>query len=296
MIKIFTYSCLLIFCFLAVQKKCTKRMDGFSVASILSNRSFNPIWEPRALTPQEKEEAEKALNQPYRYFGCGGQSFIFFSEDQNYVLKVFKQEKFKIPLWLNVVRVPFILDHYREKKIATRQDKLLRDFTSYKLAFDDLRDETGLVYVHLNPTDMWKRKLTLVDQLKNAHQVNADTLDFVIQKRAELVYDKINRLIREGKEVEAEKAITQVVKLIETRCRKGYHDRDPNIRTNCGFIGERAVKIDVGRFVRQDEMKSTKVMHQELVRIVQPFKTWLTEDHPKLAQHLEKELKVRETL
>ena len=259
MIRRFVFVSLFAFAFLVIGKFCIKQTDGFTICAIQSSRPISDIWEPRPLSPAEKKEAEAALENPYTYFGCGGQSFIFFSKDGKYVLKLFKQEKFHLPLWMRVFHIPYLLDRYRAKKIWSREDKLFRDFTSYKIAFDELQDETGLIYVHLNKTDAWKRKIRLIDRLNIEHRVDVDTLDFVIQKRAELVYERIIREMQAGDRRAAEKSISQIIALIVTRCQKGYHDRDPNIRTNCGFIGDHAVKIDVGRFVPSEEMKNREV-------------------------------------
>ncbi len=284
---------LLFFGFLAVQKFCLKQTDSFTIASVLSSRSYDARWEARPLTAEEQEETKRAVQQKYTYFGRGGQAYIFFSQDQNYVIKLFKQEKFQVPLWLKIVHVPYLLDRYKAKKAFRRDDKLFRDFTSYKTAFEELHDETGLLYVHLNKTQFWKQQLKLVDRLGIEHLVDLDSLDFVVQRRAELVYDRITRLMREKKPEEAKKAVRQIVNLIVERCQKGFRDRDPNIRTNCGFIGERAVKIDVGRFERNETMKKKENIHNDLLRITLPFKTWLHEEYPELSAYLEEELKSR---
>jgi hypothetical protein len=159
-----------------------------------------------------------------------------------------------------------------------------------QIAFDELQNETGLLYVHLNKTDSWKKKLRLIDRLNIRHQVDVDSLDFVIQKRAELVYERIIRQMQAGKQDAAKESISQIISLIVKRCEKGYHDRDPNIRTNCGFIEEKAVKIDVGRFVRNDEMKKSEVMKQEVVRITAPFKIWIADTYPQLIPYFEEEI------
>lgn len=277
-------------CSLFVGKFCLKQTDSFTVMDVLSSRPYNEAWEPRSLSTDERIEVDHALTNQYRYFGRGGQSYIFFSEDGKYALKLFKQEKFSLPFWMRIFHIPYILDRYRAKKIWSREDKLFRDFTSYKIAFDELQEETGVIYVHLNKSETWKRKLTLIDRLNIEHHIEIDALDFVIQRRAELVYDRITRLMRAGLKAEAEKSVSEVIALIERRAKKGYHDRDPNVRTNCGFIGEKAIKIDVGRFVFQEKMKDPRVMKQEVIRITAPFKEWIGREYPELIPHFEKEL------
>jgi hypothetical protein len=276
--------------FTITAKFCIKKTDGFTVAGVCSNRPYNSAWETRSLSNEENAEIAHVLKQKYTYFGCGGQSFIFFSEDGKYALKLFKQCKFTLPLWLKYVRIPWVLDRYREKKIWTRQDKLMRDFTSYKIAFEELQEETGIIYVHLNKTNYLQSTLTIVDKLGINHHLDLDSLDFVVQRHADLVFPRITMLMTAGKIDEAKQAIASVLNLIVTRCKKGFHDRDPNIATNCGFIKDHAIKIDVGRFVRIDQMKQPEVYRKEVVRISHPFQEWIGTNHPTLSPFFQEEI------
>lgn len=284
-------SILFIVCFCWVSQFCLKRTDKFSVAEVLSERPFSSKWDVRPLRPQEQEEVERALNQTYTYLGKGGQSFIFFSEDAKYALKLFKQSKFTLPFWMEHFPIPWLLDRYIGKKKRSRAGKIERDFCSYKMAFEELQDETGLVYVHLNKTDIWKRKLRIVDRLNIAHTLDVDGLDFVLQRRAQLIYPHIDQLMRENNEIKAKECISRVLELVAQRCKKGFYDGDPNIRTNCGLLEGRAIKIDVGRFARDEKMKEPEVLKEEVERICAPFKVWLEEYHCSLVSYLDEQLK-----
>lgn len=260
--------------------------DGFTTSAITPHRPYNPSFDTRALSDAEKNELLAALDQPFSYHGCGGQSFIFFSHDGRYALKLFKQSKFTTPFWIQHFPIPWMIGKYRNKKIESRKDKIERDFASYKIAFEELPQETGVVYIHLNPTSHLQKKLTLIDKRGKSHRVDLDSIDFVVQKKADLVYDRIS-LLMEQKEIDkAQKAIDSIVDLIVSRCERGYHDRDPNVRTNCGFLGERAIKIDVGRLMHDESVKEPARIKQELLRITSPFQTWLSQNHPELTEHL----------
>jgi hypothetical protein len=267
-----------------------KRIDRFSIASIQSNRVYNAKWESRSLSQEEAQTVESALDQDYSYYGCGGQSFIFFSKDDRFVLKFFKQKNFTTPKWLDYLPIPYLLNRYKAKKRWKRADKLNRDFTSYKTAFDTLPHLTGVVYLHLNKTTHLNKKLTITDPLHIAHTLDLNAYDFIIQRKAEYVYDRISNAMKEGNEAKAKDAISKIIGFIVTRCKLGYHDRDPNIRTNCGFIDGELVKIDVGRITYMEEIKELKNYTKELVRITKPFKEWLTKTYPSLLDHFEKEL------
>ncbi|NGX39056.1 MAG: hypothetical protein KR126chlam1_00376 [Chlamydiae bacterium] len=289
MIRLIRFSILLVILF-ATARFCQKQTDHFTILGISSNREYNPQFATRSLSIQEGLELDKALSQPYTYFGCGGQAFAFFSEDGEYVIKFFKQRLFRRSFLLNTLPLPKILHRYREKRNWKRDDKLERDFFSYKTAFDELQEETRVLYSHLNPTYHLKKKLEIIDRLGIHHFLNLDQFDFIVQRRAVRVYDHIEALMQNQKEKEAKEAIRRVFHLISTRAKKGYRDRDPNVRTNCGFIGDQAIKIDVGRFVISPEMASPEGHDEEILRITAPFKEWVNTHYPQLIPSYEEGL------
>ncbi|MGE5196234.1 MAG: hypothetical protein ACM3JI_02765 [Anaerolineae bacterium] len=289
-IRLLIYSASLLTLFYLLAVFCEKKTDGFTILGIASDRSYDPRWNVHSLSSSEKEIVEKALSQPYTYFSRGGQSFVFLSKDEQYVIKFFKQRAFTVPKWFNLVPIPFILDRYKQKKRFVRADKLRRDFTSYKIAFDELKKETGIVYVHLNKTSHLNKSLKIIDKIGIEHFLDLDHFDFVVQRKAELVYDRISRQMRQGDISGAKKTIASAFNLILSRCKKGYHDRDPNLRTNCGFIGDQPIKIDVGRLLKDEKMKKPEVYKQELLRISLPFKAWIEAYYPTLSPFLNQEI------
>lgn len=271
----------------ALFKFSTQKTNKFGLAEITSSRPFEPLFETRPLTHEEMGEVNLAIDQPYTYFGCGGQSFVFFSNDGKYVLKFFKQRHFNLPTHLNAI--PFI-GKYREKKYGKRLRKLQLDYGSYKIGFEKLFQETGLIYIHLNKTDHLKKVVRVKDASGTEHAIDLDQTDFILQRRADLVLHRIDSQMRERDIKGAKETIAQVVDLIVTRCKKGYADRDPNIATNCGILGNRAIKIDVGRFVPNAAMEKPLYFKPELYRITRPFRTWLKHHHPELVSALDEEL------
>ena len=184
-----------------------------------------------------------------------------------------------------------MFNRYKTKKRWKKADKLKRDFTSYKYAVDELKDLTGVLSIHLNPTDHLKKEVIIVDKLRIEHRINLDDFNFVLQRKARFVYDRINEYMDEECVEDAKNGISQIMQLIVERSRRGFHDRDPNVRTNCGFIGKKAIKIDVGRFVESESIKLRENYSREIVRITKPFKKWISENHPSLIPFFENELK-----
>lgn len=268
---------------------CEKKTDGFSILAISSSRPYHHEWATRPLQDQERAELFEAIHQKYKYYGCGGQAYAFFSEDGKYVVKFFKQKLFRPPTWLSYIPIPYLLNKYRAKKTWKRADKLERDYGSYKTGFDELQEETGLIFVHLNKTKDLNTKLQIIDKLGIEHHLDLDKMDFVVQKRAELIYDRFATFMRVGDIRGAKELTHEVFHLILSRCQKGFRDRDPNIRTNCGYLHGRVIKIDVGRFVPDVEIKKRAAYEKELLRICQPFKEWIAINHPSFIPEYEKE-------
>ncbi len=268
-------------------KLTVKTADKFILSEIQSDRPNNPSYDARPLTQQEAQEVDQALAQKFTYFGCGGQAYVFFSDDGKYALKFFKQRHFREPTHLNYI--PFI-KKYRNLKYAKRAKKINVEYGSYKLGFEQLPEETALVYIHLNKTNHLKKSISFVDKFKMEHVIDLDKTDFILQRRAELVHDKINRQMAAGDIEGAKKTITGIVNLILIRCKKGYSDKDPNIATNCGILGDRAIKIDVGRFANDPLMQKPLFYKPELFHLVRPFRQWLSPKYPELAKHLDNEV------
>lgn len=269
---------------LSLSRFCLKQTGQLQLSLIRFERPYDPLFETRPLTATEERETEEALSQKYTYFGCGGQAYVFFSDDGKYVIKFFKQGHFKPPTHLNYI--PGI-SKYREKKFANRRKRLEQDYLSYKAGFEELPHETEIVYVHLNPTTHLKRQITLVDKLNIVHKIDLDTTDFLIQRRAESVLSTIQKKMNGGDKEGAKETINQLISLVLTRCDKGFGDGDPNLITNCGIYKDHAIKIDIGRFSRVPLMKDPLFYKPELYRITRPLRNWLAPRYPDLAQHLD---------
>ncbi len=257
----------------------------FSLEAISSNVPYCADWDSCNLSGHE--EAMAALTQPYRYLGSGGQCFAFVSEDDRYVIKFFKQKAFAIPQWIHRFPVPILIQWLKEKKTAKRQERRDKVFKAFKLSKDTLGRETGLLYVHLNRTSHLNKKLSLCDAKGGSYLLNLDDLEFVIQRKAELAFAKIDSLMQ-NKECEgAKRAIDKLLELSLGLGRKGFRDRDPNLRSNCGFIGDEAILIDVGRIIYSEEIKEPKKFKRELMRASVVFRKYLSRSYPQLLSHFD---------
>lgn len=267
-------------CTIAMKQFCYKQTDGFALYKILSSLCFNPAWEVQQPSPPD------LFDQPFHYLAKGAQSYVFASEDGNTVIKFFRLNHLQPPKWLTLFALPIPLQPYKVNKWIEKRAELTKDFLSYKIAFEELQEETGLIYLHLNKTKHLNKKLKIYDKIKIAHEIDLDNMEFLVQKRATLVYPTIDTLVKtEGPEA-AKEAINDLVNLLLSRCQKGIFDKDPDLNTNFGFLHRRPVQIDIGRFTRELEIKNKAAHRDEIIRITDHFRQWLEAYHPDLSESL----------
>jgi len=272
----------------ALQWSCHKATDGFAIEKISSSLSFHPEWEVSSPSEEELTELRAIFKQKFRYLAKGAQCFVFASEDGQTVIKFFRHSHMRPPLWLTLSAFPGSLENFRQEKIAKQWDKLGKDFASYKLAYQTMQERTGIRFLHLNKTKTLNCAVTIVDKIGIAHTLDLDTMEFLVQKKATLVYPTLDTLISQGNVEEAKHALTDLVSLLKWRAEKGIFDKDPDLNTNFGFVEGKAVQIDVGRFKESGCTGS----REELLRITDNLQQWLQNKSPELCEHLLKEINV----
>lgn len=262
--------------------------DGFAIGNITSSFAYDPRWDVRSLVPSENQIVESVLDQKFLYLGKGCQSYVFLSEDGDYVLKFFKYQRFRPQQWLDYFAFIPAVDRYRLAKIEKKKNKREGVFASWKIAFEELKEETGLVFVHLNKSSNLNRELTLFDKMGLEHRVNLDQMEFLIQRKAKMLCASIRELMEKERVLEAKNLITDTIELVMSEYRRGLADNDHALMQNTGVYEGKPVHIDVGQFVHNPEIKDPSIYKQELFTKTYKFHIWLKQEYPELAQHLER--------
>lgn len=263
---------------------------GFTVGNITSDFGFQPQWEVRPLSSLEEIELARALKQEYFYLGKGCQSYVFASEDGQYVIKFFKYQRYRLQPWLTYLPpLPAILK-YREQKMEKKWKKLDGFVRSWKVAFENLKDETGLIFVHLNKTNHLKQSLVIHDKIGQRHVVNLDDMEFCIQRRAQLLCDFLLECKSKGDLIGAQNTIHQLLEMVLSEYSRGLADNDHALMQNTGIAQGKPVHIDVGQFVINEAIKDSTINQQELFTKTYKFKLWLRDNYPELGDYLENEL------
>jgi hypothetical protein len=288
--KLFTIVLLPIVLLTAGLIYCCKASIGFSPDKVSSNLTPQAKWEVPLPSEEEQRLLEEIFSQEFLYLGGGAQCYAFVSKDQKYVLKFFKMKHLLPKMWLNYVPIPRLLDRYRFEKIDKRIERLNNLFGSYRMAFDHYREEAGLVFLHLNKTSHFHKKILLSDSVGKKYQLDLDSMEFVVQSKATLVYEHLAKLLQNQDVDGAKEAIRSVLELVATRCKKGFADKDGGISNNYGFSNGKPVHIDVGGLFKEEKLKESFYYLQEVVRVSQKIESWVEMSYPEFLFKIETEL------
>ena len=221
---------LLILCFGTplLMKHFTK---GFHLARIDLQLESNPKWDV-AYSDLEKDSALKILSQPFTYLNRGAQCFVFESQDHSYVIKIFQENRQVTP--------------YTRWKLKKKQKKMI-DFSPCLRAHHELRNQTALIYLHLNPTEGELPTIPIRDPLGRRYLLNLDRYSFVVQKKVKPLFEALKEASVNG---DLPSLLHSYFSLLDFRVKKGIWNVDQSIESNFGFLGNEAIEIDFGHLIQ----------------------------------------------
>lgn len=264
---------------------------GFTIGNITYELPYDARWDIPELTPTEKEILGAILDQEFYYLGKGCQSYVFTSADGNYVLKFFKYQRFRPKPWLDYLTfLPFI-EPYRQEKVESKKKKLESVFTSWKIAYQDLQLETGVIFIHLNKSKNLNKNLIIYDKMGIKHELKLDDFEFMIQRKAQMLCPTLKQLISKGDILAAQKLLDRLLSTLLSEYHRGYADNDHALMQNTGVLAGYPLHIDVGQFVKNSRVKSEHIYHQEIFNKTWKFRKWLEKEAPELSEYLVLRLK-----
>ncbi len=263
--------------------------DGFSIREMTSSLPHDSGAEMAPLPESQKEELGQILDQTYRYIGKGCQFYAFESADQQYVLKFFKHKHLRPLSWLKQIPMTTKWRTTCDEKIVKREERVRNLFASCQLAYEELPEETGILYLHLNRLPAVERAITLIDKLGFKHQIQLDDFEFVLQKKATQLNTAFSE-IQDDEEMRAR--VQQLVDLVVLRCEKGIRDRDRSFAQNVAFcVGEpRAIFIDIGQFYKDPTILQPEERQQDLKRRLGNLRFWTERHYPALLPVVDEEI------
>lgn len=264
--------------------------DGFSIANIRSNGTDDVYVQLPALNQEERLRIEAIFKQPFRYFGKGCQSYAFVSNDGHYVLKFLKYKHFHRDPWVRWLTFIPPVEQYQRHKMAQKKEKLEKLLGSWKIAYEQMPQETGVIYVHLKNSQQLQQEAVIIDKLGIAHPLNVNQYEFLLQKRANLLCPTLNQMMADRREQEAKELIDKLLAMLVSEHQLGVIDHDYALMQNTGVLEGCPLHIDVGQFECDEQLKEPEMAVQQLFDQTYKFRLWLQKYYPELRRHLDERL------
>lgn len=252
---------------------CQKKTKGFCLQKIFSKRKQQAY--SKDIT-ENNSEVSSILNQPFYFLKKGQQCFVFISQDEKYVLKFLRWDKLE-PSYFESTQ-----------KCEEKKRKLDYDFTSYRIAEDELKEETGLIYLQLQANSSLEQKIEIYDPLGIRHYVPACSTSFILQKKVDDFYSFFQKKLAENDVNEIESFLSSLAALLKNRALKGISDSDISLEYNMGIVNGKPILFDIGNLTRKSRTLSLQESIEQESRLVLSCLETLS---PPLAIFLKHEIK-----
>ena len=256
--------------FFGIKQICHKLNAGFRLNKIEGALAYNPHFETRSHLDNAAIDA--ILSQPFYFLGSGAQSFAFESADKKTVLKFMKQSKRKPMPWLEALPLPPGASHIRNYYMQKRKKRLHDLLTSARIACDELYQETGVLYAHLNTSAAAREKITLYDKIGIRYTVDVDNSLFVLQKRGSTLLDQPLE----------PKTIAGMIEHVKKSCKKGIAHLDPLVDRNFGIYNGSVFTIDFGSLKYDEKLKTFPYLQRELFSELLTLRYYIKKNNPEL--------------
>ncbi|MFA6501471.1 MAG: hypothetical protein WCT85_01655 [Parachlamydiales bacterium] len=258
---------------------------SFRIDKIEPNEFFQNHWNVKLkVNPQIKG----VLDQKYKLFNKGRQSFVFISDDNKYVIKLIRFHRYSDPFFVKFLDSLKISNNHMNKLKNEINTSYQETMNSYKIAYEQLSDETATIYVHLDKTRVFDKKLQVVDRLGQNHYLDLDKLGFVIQKKAEPFDLKIQKTQDDRKATR--KLIESFFYNLSSIYKKNVFNNDRHLVQNLGIIDDQIVEIDIGRFAIDERLEQRDFLQKESAHYTYYLRKWILKNIPEHVQFFDREL------
>jgi hypothetical protein len=267
--------------------------DDFRLSNITFPLPYKESWSVTPLDSEHEKQLEKIFSQPFYYLGKGAQSYVFSSEDRQYVLKFFKFKHLRPSVFIDTLPSIGLLKTYKDKQNARKQRKLFGVFESYKLAYDMDKNESGLIFIQLNTEGNPKRLITLYDKINLKREVDLQHYPFIVQKKGETLRVILSRLFKDGDITTVKERLGQILDLYAGEYNKGLYDHDHGIMQNTGFIGDIPIHLDVGKLLRDKNKQNKHDARKDATLVVNNINIWVKKHYSQYSEEIADYLKTK---
>lgn len=266
----------LLLCALILSKGWYKVTDGFKVSKITHTPYIFRTWQENN-EKQTPHKIKAILKRPFYYLGRGQQCYAFESEDGKYVIKLLRLHKYQRPFWCALFPNDSLINHRKSSWDYTMK--------SLQLAWDELKDESALVYLH-KETTVDLPLITIYDKVKRKSSLDSNSLLFVIQKKAKPITYDLQRWKKNPKE--AKRFIDSYMQTIARRIDKSIRNKNRRVIKNLGWLEDQIVEFDVGEFRKHPHVYSLEEKKKEAIKSTKRLRLYLQHNHPDLVSYLDK--------
>jgi hypothetical protein len=242
-----------------------KGTGEFRLGKLAFDMPCNPAWDSPVLAEPE------FFQGAFTYLAHGAQSFVFASEDGRWTLKLFRHDRWMHP-WRQFIRNEWL----KKSKRLPYDQKIDRLFCSAKLAFEKAPDLTGLVYIHLHPTQEKLPSVILQDSLRRTYRLDLSNVSFAIQHRARPLPEVFLEAIQEGDREKFKRLTHSFVNLLKVRALRGIRNTDTKVYPNFGFWKEHAIEWDFGNYWIDPDMEAEEERNLEINRFLLKPERYMT--------------------
>ncbi len=254
--------------------------DGFARNRI----EFPPIEHTpsNAPDPEQLKLLSSIFSEPFYYLAKGSQSYAFQNKDKSLILKLFKCHHWNDGSWAEDLPVPNLAQKWLNSLVVRRQKRVANTRNSFQIVHESLMAECGVLYMQETPSTSYDLQITIIDGAKREHILHASQISFTVQQKGKLIFPTLAEWLANGQIEEAKQGISSLVALIYRRCQKGIYDLDPDIHKNAGFIGTKAIFIDIGGFQTRESLINRDETLWEIKRCLKQLGTWIEQHAPNL--------------
>ena len=174
------------------------------------------------------------------------------------------------------LHLPGKLDAYRNKHYLRRKSRLEYDLLSLKLAYENLKEDAALEYVHINKTDVFDEKLTIITKTGQKFYLDLNDVIFILQKKASHFF----RVFENSTDLYRKHLLSSFIKMADRRSKKMIIDDDiGRKRRNWAIIDNEVVNIDVGRWYFDEKLIYGNVYQKEMLKATKTLRKYLSENY-----------------
>jgi hypothetical protein len=285
------WACLSLFVLFIAGRIYYRVTDDFRIGNVTHDFKDGAEWDSPSLSAQELATLSSIFDQKFSYLGKGAQCYAFASEDGSYVLKLFKFKHLRPALWVTMLPDIPLFNEYKQKERNRKAAKLHSVLSGYHLAYQHHKEGSGLLYLHFNPTNYLKKKMTVIDKIDLQYHLDLDQTVFLLQKKGETFRARLGSLIKKGNIEGAKSSIGKIMDMYIHEYKQGMWDRDHGVMHNTGFVKDEPFHLDIGKFSRDDKIRDPAVFREDFRHIGWKIDTWIKthypEEYPALSDYIE---------